>query len=274
MSPARDELLVLDDVAFCPENVCIVTGATSGIGRGVALAAAVNGLTVLGLGRDEAGGAETVRQTAALGGRVIFRRTDLECDADIDGAVEQAASLGGIRYVANVAGLQHVEGIERFPMETYDRMHRIMQRAPLYLARQVIPHMKRNADGCGVIGNMGSIHAHIATRGKVAYTMFKFAMRGLSQAISAEGDGRIRSFSVTTPYVKTPLVTGQIPDQARERGISEDAVVQEVMMGRARVKEMMTPIEAGNLFVFGFSRHARFMVGGDMLHDAGMVLTY
>ncbi len=272
--PSQDDILVLNDPAFCRENVCIVTGATSGIGQAVAVAAAVNGLTVLGLGRNEAGGAETVRQAESLGGRVLYRKTNLESDADIDAAVDHAASLGAIRYVANVAGLQHVEGIESFPMETYDRMHRIMQRAPLYLAKLTIPHMRQGKDGYGVIGNMGSIHSQIATIGKPAYTMVKFAMRALSQAISAEGEGCIRSFSVTTPYVKTPLVTKQIPNQARERGITPEEVVRDVMMGRARVKEMMTPIEAANLFIFGFSRHARFLVGGDLPFDGGIVLTY
>jgi len=173
-----------------------------------------------------------------------------------------------------VAGIQHISRIEDFPMEQYDHMQRLMQRAPFYLAKLAIPHMQRSADGCGVIGNMGSIHAHVSALAKPVYCMVKFALRGLSQSISAEGGGKVRSFSLTTPYVKTPLVMNQIPDQARARNITPEEVVRDVMLGGARVKELMMPVEAANLFLFGFSHHARYLVGSDMNFDGGILLTY
>ncbi len=99
-------------------------------------------------------------------------------------------------------------------------------------------------------------------------------MRALTQSIAAEGNGKIRSFSVSTNFVKTPLALKQIPAQAQQRGITPEEVVRDVMMGRSRIKEMMSPIEAGNLFVFGFSRFATYLNGGDLLFDGGAVLTY
>jgi 3-hydroxybutyrate dehydrogenase len=99
-------------------------------------------------------------------------------------------------------------------------------------------------------------------------------MRALSQSIAAEGDGNIRSFSVSTGFVKTNLALGQIPSQAKQRGITTDEVVHDVMLGKSRVKEMMSPIEAANLFIFGFSRYSNYLVGGDLLFDGGVVLTY
>jgi 3-hydroxybutyrate dehydrogenase len=66
----------------------------------------------------------------------------------------------------------------------------------------------------------------------------------------------------------------QIPAQAEQRGISQEQVVTDVMLGKSRVKEMMSPVEVANLFVFGFSRHAKYLVGGDLLFDGGEVLTY
>jgi 3-hydroxybutyrate dehydrogenase len=74
--------------------------------------------------------------------------------------------------------------------------------------------------------------------------------------------------------VKTPLALNQIPAQAKQRGITEEEVVRDVMMGASRVKEMMAPVDVANLFVFGSSRYGRYQVGGDMLFDGGMVLTY
>jgi len=65
-----------------------------------------------------------------------------------------------------------------------------------------------------------------------------------------------------------------VPAQAKQRGISPEEVVRDVMMGTSRIKEMMSPIEVANLFLFGFSRYARYLVGGDLLFDGGVVLTY
>jgi 3-hydroxybutyrate dehydrogenase len=134
--------------------------------------------------------------------------------------------------------------------------------------------MKNSNDGCGVIGQMASIHAHICTSNKPVYNIVKFGLRALAQSISAEGDGKIRSFTLSTGFVKTPLALNQIPAQAEQRGISQQEVVREVMMGKSRIKEMMSPVEVANLFIFGFSRFSRYLIGGDMLFDGGIVLTY
>ena len=157
-------------------------------------------------------------------------------------------------------------------MEKYDLMQSLMLRAPFFLSQLTIPHMKRS--GSGVVANMASVHAHICTKNKPVYNITKFGLRALSQSISAEGDGQIRSFTVSTGFVKTPLALNQISAQAKQRGITPDQVISDVMMGNSRVKEMMSPIEVGNLFVFGFSRFSKYLVGGDLMFDGGMVLTY
>jgi 3-hydroxybutyrate dehydrogenase len=149
-----------------------------------------------------------------------------------------------------------------------------MLRAPFYLSKLIIPHIKKSRNGSGAIGNMASIHAHICTVNKPVYNITKFGLRALTQSIAAEGQGKIRSFSVSTGFVKTALALKQIPMQAKQRGITPKEVVQEVMLGNSRVKEMMTPVEVANLFIFGFSRFAKYLVGGDLLFDGGMVLTY
>jgi len=205
---------------------------------------------------------------------MIFLKTDLCKDEQVAHAVAEAAKLGTIRYLANIAGIQHINSIENFPMEKYDVMQRLMLRAPFFLSRLCIPLMRQTDDGVGVIGNMASIHGHISTINKSVYNITKFGLRALAQSISAEGEGRIRSFTVSTGFVKTALALKQIPSQAEQRGITPDEVVRDVMMGPSRIKEMMTPIDVGNLFVFGFSRFAKYLIGGDLLFDGGMVLTY
>jgi 3-hydroxybutyrate dehydrogenase len=270
----RDEILVLQDQNFTADNVCIVTGCGTGIGRATALAAAANSLMTVGLDINEEEGKKTQKMARALGGQMIFLRADLSKDEEIEKAVVDAAKLGTIKYLVNIAGIQHIDSIENFPMAKYDLMQKLMLRAPFYLSKLVIPHMRRSSDGVGVIGNMASVHAHICTVNKPVYNITKFGLRALSQSISAEGGGKIRSFTVSTGFVKTPLALNQIPAQAEQRGISQEAVVTDVMMGKSRIKEMMSPVEVANLFMFGFSRFAKYLVGGDLLFDGGMVLTY
>jgi 3-hydroxybutyrate dehydrogenase len=270
----RKDILVLEDSAFNPGNVCIVTGAGTGIGRATAVAAAVNGLTVVGLDINANEGKKTVALARDLGGAMIFEPVDLTDDRAVAEAVRRADAAGKIRYLANIAGIQHIDAIPDFPMEMYDAMQNLMLRAPFLLSKLVMPRMRQNADGGGVIGHMASIHAHICTLNKSVYNITKFGLRALAQSISAEGQGKIRSFTVSTGFVQTPLALKQIPAQAAQRGISEISVVRDVMMGKSRVKEMMTPVEVANLFVFGFSRFSRYLVGGDLLFDGGVVLTY
>ncbi len=270
----KKDILALEDEHFHSGNVCIVTGAASGIGRATAIVAAVNGLTVAALDIDEKRGEETRKMAEAFGGKVVFIKTDLTKDAEMEEAVKAAADLGTVKFLANIAGIQHIDSVENFPMETYDLMQAIMLRAPFYLSKLTIPHMKASVDGTGAIGNMASVHAHICTKNKPVYNITKFGLRALAQSISAEGEGKIRAFTVSAGYVRTPLALKQIPDQARQRGVTPEEVVREVMMGRSQVKEMMKPVEVGNLFVFGFSRFANYLVGGDLLFDGGMVLTY
>jgi len=270
----KKDILILDDSRFNSGNVCIVTGGGSGIGRALALAAAANNLSTLIADVNEEGGRQTELLIRETGGCAVFQKTDLAQDHDIEQLVEKAVTMGTIRYLANIAGIQHIDAIEAFPMEKYDLMQSIMLRAPFYLSKLVIPHMKKNEDGAGVIGNMASIHAHICTERKPVYNITKFGLRALTQSISAEGGGKIRSFSVSTGFVKTALALNQISAQAEQRGITPESVVTDVMMGKSRVKEMMSPIEVANLFIFGFSRFARYLVGGDLLLDGGVVLTY
>ena len=270
----KEDILILRDDNFNSHNVCIVTGAGSGIGRATAIAAAANKLITVGLDINQEQGKKTEAQIREMGGQMVFMQTDLCKDDEIHFAVSEAAKMGSIKYLANIAGIQHIDTIENFPMEKYDLMQRLMLRAPFFLSKLSIPHMKASSDGTGVIGNMASIHAHICTAKKPAYNITKFGIKALSQSISAEGGGKIRSFTISTGFVKTPLALNQIPAQAQQRGVTEERVVTDVMMGKSRIKEMMTPVEVANLFLFGFSHHGKFLIGGDLLFDGGVVLTY
>ncbi|WP_247005753.1 SDR family oxidoreductase [Halorientalis litorea] len=271
----REDLLVLEDPHFDTDSVAIVTGAASGIGRATAVGLAANGLTVVGADIDADGLDETATIAADVGadGPVHTVETDLTDDDDVAAMVAAAAEEGTVRFAANIAGMQHIASIPEFPMEKYDLLTDVMLRAPFKVAQEVMPHI-REASGGGAIGNMSSVHGHYATRDKAAYITAKHGLTGLTRSIAAEGDGTLRGFSVSVGYVLTPLMVNQIQDTAAERGISEQAVVEDVMLGQARTKEMMIPADVANLFTFGFSQYAQHLNGGDLLFDGGYTHTY
>ena len=271
-----EDVLRIDDPYFTDDTVAVVTGAASGIGRATAVALAANGLTVVGADVDEGGlaGTADIVDDFDAEGWFVSVETDLTNDADVETVVEAAAEEGQLRFVANIAGMQHIASIPEFPVEKYDLLTDVMLRAPFKMAGAAMPHIRETDDSVGAIANMSSVHGHYATKDKPAYITAKHGITGLTRAIAAEGEGTLRGFSVSVGYVLTPLMVNQIEDTATERGISEREVVEDVMLGQARTKELMTPAEVANLFVFGFSRHAKHLNGGDLLFDGGFTHTY
>ena len=128
-----DDILVLKDKNFIADNVCIVTGCGTGIGRATAIAAAANKLVTVGLDVNEEEGHKTQKMARDMDGQMIFIKTDLTKDGEVEHAVKEAAKIGAIKYLANIAGIQHIDSIGNFPMEKYDLMMNLMLRAPFYL---------------------------------------------------------------------------------------------------------------------------------------------
>ncbi|MBX0287225.1 SDR family oxidoreductase [Halomicroarcula sp. F28] len=273
---SEGDFLRIDDPYFDTETVAIVTGAASGIGRATAVGLAANDLTVVGADIDAEGLDETadIAENFDAPGTFHGVETDLTDDGDVEAVVGAAADEGTLRYVANIAGMQHIASIAEFPMAKYDLLLDIMLRAPFKMAQEAIPHIEATDDGVGAIANMSSVHGQYATKDKAAYITAKHGLTGLTRSIAAEGNGTLRGFSVSVGYVLTPLMVDQIEDTAEERDISNREVVEDVMLGQARTKEMMTPAEVANLFIFGFSSHATHLNGGDLLFDGGYTHTY
>ena len=224
-----------------PGHIALVTGAASGIGRAVAARLVADGASVLLLDRDEAGAKEAA---AEVGGEHLV--ADLSDASSID-----ALELGGrgIDILVNNAGIQHVAPVEAFEPERFAMIHRVMLHAPFLLARALLPGMYDA--GWGRIVHVSSVHGHRASPYKSAYVSAKHGLEGLSKVIALEAaDKGVTSNTVCPGYVRTPLVEGQIADQATTHGIAEDEVLDDVLLARTPVKRLVEPEEVAAMVAF------------------------
>jgi 3-hydroxybutyrate dehydrogenase len=235
----------------------LVTGGGSGIGRACAVRLAAAGATVVVADRD----ARTAGTVAAeVGGTAVT--VDL---SDLD-AVD-ALDLD-VDVLVNNAGLQHVAPLHEFPVDRFSLILRLMLEAPFRLVRGALPHMYGR--GWGRVVNISSVHGLRASPYKSAYVTAKHGLEGLSKVIALEGAAHgVTSNCVNPAYVRTPLVEGQIADQARAHGISEDQVVEQVMLAPAAVKRLIEPAEVAEAVAYLCSPAAASMTGSSLVMDGG-----
>ncbi len=242
-------------------RTALVTGAASGIGRAVATRLADAGAHVIVLDRDEAG----AKQVAVdVGGDYLV--ADLSDGASID-----ALGLGTDVHadiLVNNAGVQHVAPVEDFDPERFSFIQRLMLEAPFRLARALLPGMYDR--GWGRLVHVSSVHGHRASPYKVAYVSAKHGLEGLSKVIALEAAGKgVTSNTVCPGYVRTPLVEGQIHDQARTHGIDEDEVLDDVLLARTPVKRLVEPAEVADMVGFLCGPGTDSVTGSSFLMDGG-----
>ncbi len=168
--------------------------------------------------------------------------------------------------LVNNASDQHVDAIEEFPPEKFSMMMRLMLEAPLRLVRKTLPGIYEK--GWGRVINISSVHGLRASPYKAAYISAKHGLEGLSKAIALEGEPKgVTSNTICPAYVRTPLVEGQIADQARRRGISERDVIEKVMLTGPAIKRLIEPEEVAELAAFLCTEQASFITGASLTMD-------
>jgi 3-hydroxybutyrate dehydrogenase len=242
---------------FLAGRRALVTGGGSGIGRATALRLAEAGADVLVVDRD-ADAAAAVAEKAG-GTAVTVDLSDLEAIDALDLAVD---------VLVNNAGLQHVAPIQEFPPDRFSYILRLMLEAPFRLVRGALPHMYQR--GWGRIVNISSVHGLRASPYKSAYVAAKHGLEGLSKVIALEGaEHGVTSNCVNPAYVRTPLVEGQIADQARTHGISADEVVEQVMLAPAAIRRLIEPEEVAEAVAHLCSPAAQSVTGSSLVMDGG-----
>jgi 3-hydroxybutyrate dehydrogenase len=241
----------------------VVTGAGSGIGAACAerLAAAGADVVVVDLREDSA-----ERVAKEIGGTAFV--ADLGDDAAIDELCAPGGPVAAADILVNNAGLQHVAPLEEFPPERFALILKVMLEAPFRLIRTALPHMYEG--GWGRVVNVSSVHGLRASPYKSAYVSAKHGLEGLSKVVALEGGARgVTSNTVCPGYVRTPLVEGQIADQAAAAGIPESEVIEKVMLTQPAIKRLIEPAEVAELVAYLCSDAARFANGSSYVLDGG-----
>ena len=231
-----------DPFASLHGQAAVITGSTSGIGWAMAEALACRGVKVLLNGLGDPAEIESNRRSLEVrtGAAVRYHGADMTRPGEIAEMVAYAhAEFGRLDILVNNAGVQHVEAVETFPPEQWDRIIAINLNSVFHATRAAVPLMK--AQGRGRIVNVASAHGLVASPFKSAYVAAKHGVIGFTKTVGLEvATSGITCNAICPGYVMTPIVKNQIADQARTRGISEDEVVRTVMLAAQPTKQFVT----------------------------------
>jgi 3-hydroxybutyrate dehydrogenase len=252
-------------------KVALITGSTSGIGLGIAEALAAEGVNLVINGLGDAGQIEAIRADLAKkhNVEVMYHGADMtKPDAISDMVVQAEKKFGRLDILVNNAGIQHVAAIDEFPPEKWEQIISINLVSNFHTIRGALPLMKKQ--GWGRVVNIASAHALVASPFKSAYNAAKHGVAGLTKTVALEvAQQKITVNAICPGYVRTPLVEKQIGDQAKTRGISEEDVIKNVILGAQPTKQFTTVEQIGGFVVFLCSDHAANITGAMLPIDGG-----
>lgn len=213
-------------------KVAVVTGAASGIGKEIALTLSRAGAAVAIADLNQAGANAVAREIEQAGGKAMGVAMDVTNEDAVNQGIDRvAAAYGSIDILISNAGIQIVNPIENFAFADWKKMQAIHVDGAFLTTKAALKHMYKDDRG-GVVIYMGSVHSHEASPLKSAYVAAKHALLGLARVLAKEGaKHNVRSHVICPGFVRTPLVEKQIPEQAKELGISEEDVIKKVMLG-------------------------------------------
>lgn len=251
----------------------VITGSTSGIGLGIAEAFAADGMNIMLNGFGDANEIEKTRASMAsrFNVDVQYNGADMTKPEQIRDLISTTeTAFGQVDVLVNNAGIQHVEKIENFPDHKWDAIIAINMSSAFHTIKASMDGMKKR--GFGRIINVASAHGLVASPFKSAYVTAKHGVIGLTKTIALEGaEFGITCNAICPGYVKTPLVEKQIPNTAKERGLTEEEVIKDVLLAAQPTKQFVTVEQIGAFAVFLTSDAAAQITGAAHQIDGGWV---
>lgn len=241
------------------DKIAVVTGAASGIGKNIAKLFLESGAKVAIADLNLEAAEATAREFDPTGQRAIAVAMDVTDEAQVDAGIAAiAAKFGGIDILISNAGVQIVGPIESYDFAAWKKMLAIHLDGAFLTTRACLKLMYAQKRGGSVI-YMGSVHSKEASVLKAPYVTAKHGLIGLCKVVAKEGAKHgVRANVICPGFVRTPLVEKQIPEQARELGISEADVIKNVMLKETVDGEFTTVDDVAQTAVFlaGFPSNA------------------
>ena len=253
-------------------KITIITGSASGIGLSIARVFAKNDAKIVLSDINEEALNKVHQEFINAGYDVLSIPCDISKEEDIKNLIKQSMKhYGRIDIFISNAGIQHVDKIEDFPTSKYEFMLKLMLVGPFIAIKELFPIMKKQ--GFGRIINMASINGLVGFAGKAGYNSAKHGLLGLTKVAALEGaQDNITVNSICPGYVDTPLVRNQLADIAKNRNMSEQDVLEEVILKLVPQKKLLSCEEIANYAMFIASEHGKSITGQALVMDGGYTI--
>lgn len=251
-------------------KTAVITGAASGIGKRIAEVYAKEGAKVVIADLNAAQADIAAKEIMANGGKALGVEMDVTNETAVDSGIQKVIStFGDIDILVSNAGIQHIDPVDKLPFADWKRMLAIHLDGAFLTTRACLRSMYASKRGGSII-YMGSVHSKEASALKAPYVTAKHGLIGLCKVVSKEGAAHnVRANVICPGYVKTPLVEKQIPEQAKELGISEQDVIKKVMLKETVDGEFTTTDDVANVALFFASFESNALTGQSLIVSHG-----